>query len=195
MSKRNLAIDFDDVIAAFNQAYIAHHNVMYAVPPLQFDGAHTYDLTELYGVDMQTMVKRMRRFCHEHHHEIAPYVGVDTAFAQLRERHHIHIVMSRCESLSEITKGWLLEFDLLKHISELHFTNTFGTLHPERMRSKLEVCRQIEAVALVEDAPTNAKLVADGGTKVLMPERPWNATFLHERVHRFRDWSELPQLV
>ncbi len=193
--KRNIAVDFDDVVAGFNEAYIPHHNTEYVSPPMLYETAHTYDLTELYGVDMPTMIQRIRRFCHDFHSEIKPHDGADAALEKLKERYELHIVTSRCETLTNITTEWLREFDLLKHFTGLHFTNSFGTAHPERTRSKLEVCRAIEAVALLEDAPGNALAVAEGDIRVLMPQRPWNKNVRHNLVRHYQHWEEVPGLV
>jgi hypothetical protein len=190
-----VAVDFDDVVAAFNQAYIAHHNRQYGTPFVRYETVDTFDMAVLYGVDQQTIVDRVRKFCHDHHFEIWPWSGALEGLGELAERYELHIVTSRCESLHDVTAAWLLEHGLRDLFTELHFTNGFGTLYPDRKRGKLEVCQEIGAVALIEDAPVNAQQVADGGVPVLMPNRPWNMGFHHPLVQRFSAMTEVPNLL
>lgn len=190
-----IAIDFDDVIGAFNQAYIAHHNQFYGSPLITFQDIHTFDMTVLYGVDEETMIGRLRKFCHNHHQEISPYAGVDSVLPMLSQHFAIHIVTSRCESLTEVTKSWLKDNELLEVIDGFHFANGYGTLYPERKRTKLAICLELNAVALIEDAPKNAEQVASGGIPVFMPNRPWNAGFTHEKVRRYEAWDQVIALL
>jgi 5'(3')-deoxyribonucleotidase len=186
-----IALDFDDVVAAFNQAYVAHHNQFYISPPIQFQNINTYDFTLLYGVDEKTMVGRVRKFCHHHHHEIWPYAGADTVLTQLSKQYEIHIVTSRCESLSDVTQSWLKDNELFDFISGFHFANGYGTLYPDRKRTKLDIYLQLKAIALIEDAPKNADQVASGGIPVLMPKRPWNTDFIHANVKKYETLDQV----
>ena len=195
MKRAVIAVDFDDVIAAFNHSYIAHHNERYRTPYLTYEDIHTFDLMEVYGVDHDTIVDRIRNFCHTHHDEILPWPGVVEGLGQLFRTYDLHMLTSRCESLREITERWLVKNGLRDMFSELHFTNGFGSLYPDRTRGKLEVCLELQAVVLIDDAPLNAQQVADGGILVLMPDRPWNRGFVHPLVRRFDAMSEITSLV
>jgi uncharacterized HAD superfamily protein len=195
MKQAVIMVDFDDVVAAFNQAYVAHHNQYYQTPYLTYDDIRTFDMTTLYGVDQKTIISRVRRFCHEYHGEIMPWSGAAEGLNELYRKYDLHILTSRCESLRDITEAWLVDHGLRDVFSELHFTNGFGSLYPDRMRRKLEVCLEMQAVAMIEDAPTNAQQVADGGVPVLMPDRPWNRGFEHPLVRRFYHMSEISSLV
>ena len=195
MTRTVIAVDFDDVIGTFNQAYIQHHNDAYGIPQIAYDDVRTFDMTELYDVSQETIVKRVRNFCHTQHHLILPWVGVQDTLRSLNVQYEFHIVTSRCESLRAITENWILEHDLSDCFSEAHFTNGFGSIYPGAKRTKLEMCHEINAVALIEDAPLNALSVMDGGVRVLMPERPWNQDFQHADVIRYTDWEDVPGLL
>jgi len=195
MVRKVIAVDFDDVIAAFNQAYVKFHNRQYGSPVLSYADICTFDMAKLYGVSDQVIVERVRKFCHEYHHEILPCEGLKYCMVQLAQQYSLHIVTSRCVSLTETTEEWLVTHGLRKYFAQLHFTNGFGSLYQSLKRSKLEVCREINAVALIEDAPSNAQSVADGGIIVLMPIRPWNRTFEHPQVRRFGDMSEVTSVL
>lgn len=195
MSRQVIAIDFDDVIATFNRAYIEHHNRVHQVPRIEYDLVDSYDFTEVYGVDAETMAKRVRTFCLMHHDDIVPWKGVKEALAALSQDRELHVVTSRCESLTEVTEAWLVKHDLRQYFASLHFTNGFGSLYPERRRSKSSVCTEIGARVLIEDAAHNAAEVANTGVLVLLPDRPWNRGFAHRGIVRFNEWNEVPLIL
>jgi uncharacterized HAD superfamily protein len=191
-----VAVDFDDVIATFNESYIDHHNKHYETPRLTFEEAYTYDMPKLYGVSADVLIKRVRRFCHNHHHEIRPMSGVYDAMTILSAKCKLPIVTSRCESLTNITLDWLDEYRLA-HFEEAHFTNGFGSIMPTK-RSKLEVCKKINAQVLIEDGPPNAVNVADGGIPVLLFDRPWNREKEldeHPHITRIHSWNEVIEWI
>lgn len=103
--KKVIAVDFDDVIAMFNHAYVQHHNQTYKEPYITYELINTFDMAQLYGIDGQTVVSRVRNFCHEHHDTISPWEHIHSTLAEMAARTDIHIVTSRCESLNEITSS------------------------------------------------------------------------------------------
>ncbi len=191
-----IAVDFDDVVCDFNWKYIDHHNETYGDPRMTREKAHTFDMAALYGITPDEVVKRVRNFCTNHHGEIKLHRGADRGLHELSRKHELHIVTSRCESFRETTMDWMEEKGVLGYFSGLHFTNGFGTLFPERKRTKLQVCEKIQAIALIEDSPGNAHIVADGGIPVVVPEYAWNTGKLdHDRIHVVNDWTTIPAVI
>lgn len=187
-----LAFDFDDVIADFNGGYVNFHNRTFGTPTVSFDDITDFDMTKIYGVEHDTIVARVMKFCHEHHDEIEPWADAEPCLRRLSEKYELHIVTSRCETLRDTTEGWLSEHNLRDYITELHFTNGFGSKFPKRKRTKERVCQEIGATALIEDAPTHALSVAKSGTPVCLPHRPWNGNVWHHRVLRVWDLNTIP---
>ncbi len=191
-----IAVDFDDVVVNFNRAYINHHNDNYGDPQITFQDAVTFDMAKLYGITPNEVVKRVRRFCTNHHDDMTLRTGAREGLARLSDQFDLQIVTSRCESFRDITLAFMKENGVNKYFSHAHFTNGFGTVFPDRKKTKLEVCREIGAVALIEDSPGNAQLVADGGISVIVPECPWNTGQIeHELVHFVPDWETIPQTI
>jgi uncharacterized HAD superfamily protein len=189
MEKKVLGLDFDDVVNNFNKVFYAWHNQYYGTKVL-FIGITSYNICQILGISERVMRDRVERFIHQYHHEIKPAPGVCAALMQLSDKFELHMITSRCESLQTITHSWLTEYKL-NSFAHHHFTNGFNTKHPERTRKKLDVCKEIGAVCLVEDAPKHCIDVASGGVKVLMPIRPWNRDVVHELVVPCSGWKEI----
>ncbi len=190
MKKPVLAVDFDDVVAGFNAAFVQYNNEYFGTN-IPYEGIYTYDMPLLYGVDSDTLHRRVMEFCHEHHDRIEPIEGALESLAELKRRYRLEIVTSRCESIMAVTLGWN-QVHAFRLFSAAHFTNGFATKFPERRRTKLEVCRKIGAVAHIDDAVSHANEVADAGIPVFLPTRPWNkGAELSVGVVRVTDWDEI----
>lgn len=189
MNKPVVAVDFDDSLVVFGEVLFAYLNQRFSTR-VAFTDARTFDLTKTFGQDHDTMVRQVRHFCHQRHHEIMPADGVHKVLARLADHYEFRLVTSRCESLREITEAWMEEQGLLHHFPVREFTCGYGSLFPHLTRSKLEVCREMGARVLIEDAPHNAQAVANE-IPVLMPHRPWNDMFGHPNVTRVHSWLEI----
>jgi 5'(3')-deoxyribonucleotidase len=71
MTKPVLAVDFDDVVAGFNQAFIKYHNENYGTN-VQYADIVTYDMAQTYGADNSIIEERVFDFYHNHHDMIEP---------------------------------------------------------------------------------------------------------------------------
>ena len=193
----SIAIDFDDVVATFNPSYIDHHNKIYKTPMITMETATTFNMSELYQVPHKEIVRRVRKFCIENHDEMKLHKGVRDGLSHLSKEHDLHIVTSRCESLRDVTLNWMRQMNVLQYFTDTHFTNNFGSLYPERKNSKLNACRDIGAIALIEDSAGNAREVADGGIPVVLPEYKWNAGQVddHPLIHIVPDWGIIPKTI
>ncbi|MDQ0874993.1 putative HAD superfamily protein [Paenibacillus sp. V4I3] len=60
---------------------------------------------------------------------------------------------------------------------------------------KLE-CATLNGVSLfIEDHPTHALSLADGGINVLLIDKPYNQECQHERITRVRNWEEIGKIL
>lgn len=187
MKRKVVAVDFDDVVAAFYQAYMLWHNQKYGTTMTVAD-AYTFDMVELWGLPEETLVERLQDFSHNHHASIQMTKGVKVALERLKENFELHIVTSRCETLTDVTKSWLHSKGI-NHFEDMHFLNGFGSPLPPKGR-KLDVLEHIGASVLIEDAPINARRVASAGIPVLMPQRRWNKGYKQEGVIPMHSWHK-----
>jgi uncharacterized HAD superfamily protein len=189
-TKPVLAVDFDDVIAGFNQAFTDHCREHYGTN-VPYESIFTYDMELLYGATREEIRRRVL-FSHYYHDTIEPIDGAIESLSRLSEHFRLELVTSRCESIKEITLAWK-ERHIPGLFAAAHFTNGFATLFPERKRTKASLCREIGAVALIDDATAHAvEVVGQVGIPVYLPDRPWNRNAdLPEGVTRVYGWQEI----
>ena len=198
MSKPVLAWDADDVCWPFNERYVRYHNREYGTD-FRYEDIYTFDMPLMYGLSLEEMLENVTNFTHTRHHELVPYRGVITAQHVLSGTFFQHIVTSRAESIRDLTVGALNDHDF-SSLVDYHFTNGFSPNGTPNKRTKLQVCRAIDAVGLVEDVPVNILQVANAGIPVFMPDRPWNQLHQHPeldhpQVFRFFEYESLPGLI
>lgn len=194
MTKPVIAVDFDDVVAGFHDAFLLYHNNHFGTD-ITYEGITSYDMSHTYGTDMDTILNRISDFYHNHHHTVSPLPDAIENLRMLKERYQLEIVTSRCEAISDITTQWNRQHapDIF---SNAHYANGFGTKFPERKRSKLEICREINAIALIDDALSHVNLVAtESDIRVFLPNRPWNQDVAHTNVTRVTSWGEITKYL
>lgn len=188
-----LAVDKDDVIGGFNRVFVPFMNDRIGTS-VEYAQCRSFSFEDVYGCSHEEMALHLEHFCHHHHHTIPPEDGAYDTLRSLAERYDLHLVTSRCESLTDITQRWL-EANGVDVFTAHHFANSHSTLYAHRRRSKSAICQTIGASALIEDAMHNALDVASAGIPVLMPNRPWNQGPEPAGVHRFDHWWEVPGLL
>jgi 5'(3')-deoxyribonucleotidase len=191
MKKPILAVDFDDVVADFNQAFITYHN-NYHGTNMRYEDLASHDMSKTYGTDVQTMELRVIDFYYNHHDTIKPFTDAVAGLLELKKRYRLEVVTARCESLTGITFGWTTHH-IPKLFDEIHYANGYASKFPERKRSKLEICDKIGAIAFIDDAVSHVNQVAAGlGIHVFLPNRPWNqAEEIIVGVNRVHTWNEI----
>jgi hypothetical protein len=198
MNKPVLGVDADDVFWAFNAVYVPYHNRMHGTT-FTLNDIYTFDMPKMYGLPLDIILDTVRRLVHEEHHTIEPYEDAVETFTQLSAVFDLQIITSRAETTRLITTA-AFEEHAPGLFSAYHFTNGFSQAGAHVKRTKGEVCREIGAVALLEDAPGNAFDVAQTGTHVYMPRRQWNTLEHHPELDHFlitpyTHLNELPDLL
>jgi uncharacterized HAD superfamily protein len=194
MPKPILAVDFDDVLAGFQLAFMHYHNEQYGTT-VTYEGITSYWTHEVYETTPEVIGARIMDFCAGHHDTVMPIEGALESLRALSQKYNPVVVTSRCESLRPVTYLWKerRSFDMF---ANAHFTNNFETKFPELRRSKSSVCKEIGAVALIDDAASHANEVAwELNIPVFLPDRPWNRTELHPNVTRVAGWDDIVQAL
>jgi uncharacterized protein len=189
MNKPILAVDFDDIVADFNRAFLAHHNEKYA-STVSYNDITTFDLGVVYQIDRETFVERAEYFCHTEHDSIAPIDGAVDSLLHLRKTHDLHIVTSRWSSLEHITSQWLDTW-LPNVFSAVHFVNQ----QHEQNNNKYETCHRVGATILIDDALHHIYDVAQQGITCVLLDRPWNQGELPPGSTRAFTWLEAVRLI
>lgn len=188
MVKKVAAVDFDDTINNFNQAFLYYNQRLWG-SRLEFHDLKDYNLAKTYGVTEEEMGRRVFDFCHRYHNEIAVDDAVVNGLVKLSESYDLHIVTSRCESLSETTQR-LVDARLSNIFSHIHYGNGFATKHPERKRSKLQICQEIGAILLIDDVIGHVTSVHEAGIDAILFDKPWNKEVIPETIARVANWDE-----
>ena len=194
MKKTVIAIDFDDIVADFNRSFVPYHNKIYGTN-LQYEDIFAHEMELVYGETISTMMDRISVFYHSHEHAaINPVKGAVTALQDLSNMATLHIVTSRPSEFQEGTLQWIDNI-LPNTFSEVHFTNGFAPKPGTVRRKKSQVCEEIGAAVLIEDALVNVTDVLNAGIPVLMLDRPWNQSHTPAGATRVWHWEEITTWV
>ena len=185
---KKIGIDFDDVIYGFNRQYCVFHNEKYGTNK-RFEDVVTYDLDKIWGISPEECVVRVNEFYDSKYHgEAEPVPGSVDAVRRLAIDHELHLITSRRDGVKPQTISWL-EKHFPNVFTGLHFTNQFGGIGNKKLKS--EVCREIGASLMIEDALKYANEVASAGIPVLLLEVPWNRGETKPLVTRVHSWKDV----
>ncbi|MFT7644574.1 MAG: putative HAD superfamily protein [Candidatus Paceibacteria bacterium] len=190
MKKPIIAVDFDDVVADFNRAFLVHHNENFGTD-VAYSDITTFDLGLVYGIDDQTFVDRVVNFCRTFQETIKPIDDIQSNILELSKIYDLQIVTSRWDTLDQVTQNWVDKW-FPETFSAIHFVNK----HPsEKRQSKSPVCKNIGALALIDDALHNVTDAAESGLMAILMDRPWNQGQLPAGVVRVHTWTEASEWI
>lgn len=189
MTKPVLALDFDDLIYPFMAGFVPFVN-SYHGTNLTLADFRTFNFEEVWGGTRDEAIERVLHYFEQIEGHPEPVEGAIAAVEQLRERYDLVIVTAREERLRKSTESWL-EAHLPVHFEQVHLCGTYATDPNTPKRTKLEVCREIDVVGLVDDSLHNVtELAAAGRRGILFGNYPWNeADELPAGVIRAPDWN------
>lgn len=190
--KKTIAIDIDEVLAAFAESFVDFSNKKWGTHLKPQDW--TEDWAEIWKIDFEEATKREQIiyksdiFSRAKHNPRASNV-----LKGLAKKYKLVIVTSRHRAVTKDTLDWIQ-----KHFSdlfeEIHFAGFYDDLekHPlERLKAtKAEICQQIGADYLIDDNPKHCIATANAGiTALLFGDYIWNrVNDLPSGVIRVKDW-------
>jgi 5'(3')-deoxyribonucleotidase len=187
VSKKIIAIDIDEVLFPFMDAFRVHYNKTYGTHFSQ-DDLQSYDLAKELGISVQEAVDRVYNFHRSDDNKlVGPLLAARAAIKKLGRVYDLEIVSSRLPQLSSITASQL----------DKYFPGCFGGITSigyaavlEKPRTKAEVCLELNAFALIDDQLHHLAPAAERGIKaILFGNYSWNQTDkLPAGVTRCRDW-------
>lgn len=190
MTRPTLAFDFDDVLIEFNDHFRQYHNTHYGTD-LQYEDLTSYVMHEIWPCSEAVITRRVKDFYRSIEHECIPSTnGARDALEHLSKRADLQIVTSR-PKLAHDPPRRLITRRFPNIFTELHLTNGFAASDTTPSRAKSEVCMDIGASIMVEDALKHAEDVAQYGIPVLLPDRPWNQDYTPDGVTRVYNWDEI----
>lgn len=181
----------DEVFFPFAAHFAEHHNQQHGTN-LTYVDITSYNFEDIIGEDILETVKRVHAATEVDHSHIDPIEGSPDAVRQLEKQFDLVIVTARDPKHEEQTLDWL----------ERHYRDVFSdVIHVghigavEKPIKKVEICRQLAAIALIDDSPKHIEEVANAGIEgVLFGNYAWNQDkefengVLPERVTRQANW-------
>lgn len=187
-----VACDFDEIFFPFMTNFLKDHNDRFGTDH-SIEEILTYELEQDIGIDFSEAVDRVYAFNNLDCLHIDPLEDSVDAVHRLSGKYDLEIVTARHPMHAGNTKKW----------ASMHYGDIFRGMafigHPgavENYRTKAEVCREIGAIALIDDSLSHVSLAAESGVEgLLFGNYPWNQTEngLPSGVIRRQNWQEVLQ--
>ncbi len=192
MTKPVLAVDVDEVLFPLLDGFTAWHNQKYDTK-LAAHMFKTYRFSDTLLIDEADSIGRVRHFLSNGHATVQPIKDAQDAIARLAEVCTIVIVTARFPDLRGVTEEYLDTY-FMSHIQDVHMAGYPG----DRLgvRPKVEICSEINAVALVDDSLKHISDCARAGMQgVLFGDYAWNRNSeqLPDRIVRCANWNEVAE--
>lgn len=193
--KEVIAVDADEILAAFLEHFLIFHNSRYKTNLVKED-VLTFKLEDLFGIQEKEVLRRMDEYYEEEHvFGIETVPGSIEGVSTLLERgYELQIITARPPIYKQITVEWV-EKHFPKKFNQIHFAFNPFNKNSERL-TKAQICKQIGAKVLIDDNLVNALDCAANGITVYLMDAPWNKhTDLPENIIRVKSWDEITSLL
>lgn len=200
-SKPVVAVDIDEVLAAFVPALLDFHNSEYE-SELTLSDFHSYRFCEVWGGTNDEAMDKIYHFFDTHYFtNIQPIAGALGVLTRHQRHFRFACVTSRQHKITHKTNAWIAShFPGL--FEEIVFGNhwTREAPDPDHMtpnkRAKHEMCRSIGAIALIDDsikyaAQCSEELGPSGFRVALFGDYPWNKGETPSAAVRAASWGEV----
>ena len=200
-----VAVDIDEVLAAFVPGLLKFHNAEYGTT-LRVEDFHSYRFCEVWGgTNDEAMEKVYRFFDSSYFESLEPIHGASEVLKRHQSFFQFVCVTSRQYDIIEQTKAWIgNHFPGI--VDEILFGNHWTRDAPdpdhltENKRTKREMCNSIGAVALIDDSlkyasQCSAELGPQGFSVALFGEYAWNRGETPSAAVRTKDWTEVDDFL
>ncbi len=195
MSKKTIAIDIDDVLAANAKGFVEFSNERWGTKLKPDD--YTEHWAEMWGIEHDEMNERRATILSEKVFiKHRSFDDAKPALTKLGEKHNLVVVSSRSHEVHTDTRDWI-ENNFPGIFSEIHFAKIWDdpSVHilDKLKLTKTEICQEIGADYLIDDQPKHCFAVAKAGiTTLLFGTYEWtNISNLPKNVIRVKNWQEV----
>ena len=190
-TKPMVALDLDDLIYPFMQSVVPWAS-QHLNKTLHVDDFFTFNFEEVWGGTREESLAMMEKFFDEMTEHPAPIEGAVDAITKLSQEFDLSVITSRTDAMRDSTLDWI-ELHFSGTFIEVHLTNNYVLDDRPSKRRKVEVCKEIEAIALVDDSFINvSEAAAEGIAGILFGDFAWNRNVqLPNGVTRVHDWNEV----
>ena len=189
MTKKLIAVDIDEVLAANAPSFVAYTNQQWGMN-LSVDDYHEH-WAQLWKTDHDETLKRAKQYNHSGVMEsMSHFEEANATLTQLTKQYRLVIVTARRKELAEITQQWI-ERHYAGIFSDIHHAGIWDTEHPEASTfTKADICTKIQASYLIDDQSKHCNAAQGVGIQAIMfGDYPWNRSEkLVEGVTRRANW-------
>ncbi len=188
-----IAIDLDEIIAGFLDAFIKYHNNTYNTTYHKSD-FFSYEFWKVIGGTREEAIDKVYGFHNSHYFdEIEPLDGAIDAVKKLKTENKLYLITSRQDDFKDKTRAWI----------DKHLSNTFDkVLHSNAYpkngtgRKKSGLCDRLNIDALIEDNLDYAIECAKPDRKMILFKYPWNEQRKKPKgIYIVTSWNEALKLL
>ena len=178
----NICIDIDGTVT---EAYywLKPANQYFGLSVAEKD-VTVYDIHQVLGIDRSDYDQFYAQHGVRLHKEAAARTGASQVINWLHDRHWIHFVTARAESMREVSLEWLdanrMPMDSISLLNS----------HDKVMRAAALNCD-----LFIEDRYENAIQLAQAGFKVVLINCTYNQGELLPNIKRVNDWFEIARMI
>lgn len=193
--KKVIAVDADEILAAFLEHFLIYHNSRYETNLSKAD-VFSFKLEELFGIPEDEVLSRMNSYYEEGEVlkiEVVPG-AIEGVNNLLKKGYELQIITARPPFYKEVTVEWVGKHFPDK-FKQIHFAFNPFNKNSEKL-TKAQICKQIGAKVLIDDNLVNALDCAKNGILVYLMDAPWNQVEdLPSNIVRVKSWSEIVSLL
>ena len=187
----NIAIDIDDSMAKFVEAFLPFYNATTGKNLAKKD-IHSSDLRLYWGMPKDSAAGVIDTFVRAGGLDtLALYPDVRETLERLSKQHTLFIITGRKIAWRQSTERWIRQ-----HLAGIPFKVLFaGDFYTTQGKTKAQLCVEQGIHTIIEDDATFAKACAEAGIRVLLVDQPWNESLRSEKITRVREWKEIEQIL
>jgi len=192
--KRKIAIDIDDVLLDFIDAFLNFCNSNYGTS-FKKENVFSYNLEESFNITREEKNEWMNEFYKSNFfREIKPVEGAQEALNILKKENENIILTSRLLSLDHINMKEITEDSLKRNFEGDYSAIFYSKNHETKGQSKADICMREGISLLMDDCLLYALECNKKGIPSLLMNNPWNQANLEGTlITRVNNWEEVLQ--
>lgn len=198
-SKQLLAVDIDNVLADFNDAFVAYANNKWQSNITKDQLSE--DWAALFGIDAAEWQRRAAELFADNsrlYYNLPLIHGAKNGLATLRQHFDIIAITSRSRATEPATRDWL-STNLPGLIDEVHFSGIYDKFEngvDSCKQTKGDICKSLNIDHFIDDEPKHCLASADHQIPtILFGEYPTNRDFSDPRIPRAKTWQEATSIL
>ena len=197
MRKPVIAVDNDDVLFSLVESIFLYYNTLYKTK-LKLKDQTVFNLDQTFGLSEEETLKLVFDFYKSPYMmQTKPIPGALTALKKLKSQFDLVMITARPDFTRKITlKALKMHYpDIFKSV---YLTNAFSQSGTKKLKS--EVCLEVGALLMIDDAFHNAQDCADKGIPVILFRRPWNQSMTKADlkdlpIYPVKKWADVPPTI